>query len=159
MISARLLQSSHLARASIVQASRLKTPTNDIARLALFTANTNWKTFTTSPCVRSGDHSKTWSLEKGVAALAVPTSILPFIYTTPVTDAIFCTVAVLHSYWGMEAIVVDYVRPSLFGGSTVIPTLSRGLMFGIHAFMLGALFYFNYTDVGLVNAVKMFWKL
>ena len=40
----------------------------------------------------------------------VPAVILPFLHTTPATDALFCTLAVLHSHWGIEAIVVDYIR-------------------------------------------------
>ena len=60
------------------------------------------------------------------ACCQVPAVILPFLYTTPLTDALFCTLAVLHSHWGVEAIVVDYIRPSLFGGSTFIPNLCVG---------------------------------
>ena len=56
----------------------------------------------------------------------VPAVIVPFLWTTPMTDALFCTLAVLHSHWGVEAIVVDYIRPSLFGGSTFIPNLCVG---------------------------------
>ena len=55
--------------------------------------------------------------------LQVPAVILPFLHTTPITDAVFCTLAVLHSHWGIEAIVVDYIRPVLFGGSTTIPNI------------------------------------
>ena len=58
---------------------------------------------------------------------------------------------------GIEAIVVDYVRPSVFGET--IPKLAVGLVYAFSALMLGALWYFTYSDVGLVNAVKMLWKL
>jgi succinate dehydrogenase (ubiquinone) membrane anchor subunit len=120
---------------------------------------TNNKVFSTSPVAKSGDHSTIWSLERAVGAVLVPATVIPFVITNPITDGVFCTLAVLHSYWGLEAIVVDYVRPKLFGGSNLIPNITRGLVFGLHAFILGALFYFSYTDVGLVNAIKMFWKL
>merc|ERR1719145_539339 len=53
-----------------------------------------------------------WSAERVVSAAQVPAVILPFLHTTPITDAVFCTLAVLHSHWGIEAIVVDYIRPS-----------------------------------------------
>jgi hypothetical protein len=33
------------------------------------------------------------------------------------------------------------------------------LVWALSAFTLGALYYFNYTDVGLINAIKMLWKL
>ena len=60
---------------------------------------------------------------------------------------------------GIEAIVVDYVRPSLFGGSTVIPNIAQALVWALSVFTLGGLYYFNYTDVGLVNAIKMLWQI
>ena len=33
------------------------------------------------------------------------------------------------------------------------------LVWLLSAVTLGALYYFNYTDVGIVNAIKMLWKL
>ena len=33
------------------------------------------------------------------------------------------------------------------------------LVWILSAVTLGALYYFNYTDVGIVNAIKMLWKL
>ena len=84
-------------------------------------------TFATSSVrASSGDHVKMWSAERVVSMAQVPACILPFIVTTPMTDAMFCTLAVLHSHWGIEAIVVDYIRPVLFGGSTFIPNLCVG---------------------------------
>ena len=74
----------------------------------------------------SGDHVKMWSAERFVSLAQVPACIVPFVVTTPMTDAMFCTLAVLHSHWGIEAIVVDYIRPSLFNGSTVIPNIAVG---------------------------------
>jgi len=89
----------------------------------------------------------------------MPAVILPFLHTTPITDAVFCTLAVLHSHWGIEAIVVDYIRPVLFGGSTTIPNICVALVWVLSAFTLGGLYYFAYTDVGIVNAIKMLWRL
>ena len=91
--------------------------------------------------------------------LVVFSFIVPFMWTTPATDALLCTLSVLHSHWGVEAIVVDYIRPSLFGGSTVIPNMAQALVWALSAFTLGALYYFNYTDIGVVNAIKMLWKM
>jgi len=115
--------------------------------------------FATSPVRSSGDHVKLWTAEKVVSAAQVPAIILPFLHTTPLTDAVFCTLAVLHGHWGIEAIVVDYIRPVLFGGSTTIPNICVALVWVLSAFTLGGLYYFAYTDVGVVNAIKMLWKL
>jgi len=113
---------------------------------------------TTTPRT-SGDHVKLWTAERAVSAAIVPGFICPFLYTTPLTDALLCTLSVVHSHWGVEAIVVDYIRPSLFGGSTIIPNIAQALVWALSAFTLGALYYFNYTDIGIVNAIKMLWKL
>ena len=126
----------------------------------------------------SGDHVKMWTAERAVSIAQVPAVILPFMFTNPMTDAMFCTLAVLHSHWGIEAIVVDYIRPALFNGSTFIPNLCVGwvkiinlwflssfiilivrLVWLLSAVTLGSLFYFNYSDVGIVNAIKMLWRL
>jgi hypothetical protein len=50
----------------------------------------------------SQDHVKLWSAERLVSAALIPATILPLVYTTPATDALFCTLAVLHSHWGIE---------------------------------------------------------
>jgi succinate dehydrogenase (ubiquinone) membrane anchor subunit len=52
---------------------------------------------------------------------------------------------------GIEAVVIDYIRPSLFHGKTLIPRIAQGCVWILSAFTLGALYYFNYTDVGLVS--------
>ena len=46
------------------------------------------------------DHVKMWTLEKVVSFMQIPCFIVPFMLTNPVTDAIFCTLLVLHSHWG-----------------------------------------------------------
>jgi hypothetical protein len=49
------------------------------------------------------------------------------------------------------------MRPKVVG--PVLAKLGVGIVYGISVFTLGGLFYFNYSDVGIVNAIKMFWKL
>ena len=60
---------------------------------------------------------------------------------------------------GIEAVVIDYIRPSLFHGKTLIPRIAQACVWLLSAFTLGSLYYFNYTDVGLVNAIKLLWTL
>ncbi len=55
--------------------------------------------------------------------------------------------------------MVDYIRPVLFGGKTLIPKICQGLVWVLSAVTLGGLYYFNYTDVGIIQALKMLWKL
>ncbi len=59
--------------------------------------------FSTSSVVESAagsNHVKMWTAERIVAILNVPALGLPFLFTTPLTDAIFCTVLVVHFHWG-----------------------------------------------------------
>jgi len=139
--------------------SQLQTATAAGATAATHNNHLHKTQLSTTAVRSSGDHVKLWTAERAVSAIIIPGFIGPFLYTTPLTDAILCTLSVLHSHWGVEAIVVDYIRPSLFGGSTVIPNLAQALVWALSAFTLGALYYFNYTDIGLVNAIKMLWKL
>jgi succinate dehydrogenase (ubiquinone) membrane anchor subunit len=143
-------------------AMRMMQRTHGMAALAVKQQTTRQLpalTFATSPQRSSSDHVRLWTAEKVVSAAMVPAFIVPFMHTTPLTDAMFCTLAILHSHWGIEAIVVDYIRPVLFGGNTTIPNICVALVWALSAFTLGALYYFAYTDVGIVNAIKMLWKL
>lgn len=58
-------------------------------------------------------------------------------------------------YRGIEAIVIDYVRPILFG--PLIPKISLILCYILSAATLGGLLYFNYNDVGITKGIQQFW--
>ncbi|RZC35172.1 succinate dehydrogenase [ubiquinone] cytochrome b small subunit, mitochondrial, partial [Asbolus verrucosus] len=58
---------------------------------------------------------------------------------------------------GLEAVVVDYVRPIIFGN--IIPKLSVGLLYLISAATLGGLIYFNVNDIGIGKAIRRFWAI
>lgn len=103
------------------------------------------------------DHSRIWSAEKVLAAGLLGLFPAAFFFPNPAFDHALALVITAHIHWGIEAIVIDYIRPSVVGA-----TLSRAAMVGVYfltAFTLGGLFYFNYSDVGLIQAVKMLWKL
>ncbi|CAG2180385.1 unnamed protein product [Oppiella nova] len=105
----------------------------------------------------SHNHSKLWSLERYVslgllgvipAALAVP---------NPALDYLLALSLVIHVHWGLEAIVVDYIRPSIFG--SVVAKLMVAYVYMLSIAALAGLFYFNYTDVGLGVAIRMAAKI
>ena len=77
---------------------------------------------------------------------------------TPLT-LVFIKFSIYNFFFvsGVEAIVVDYIRPSLFGGKTLIPNIAQGAVWLLSGVTLGGLYYFNYTDVGIVTAIKMLW--
>jgi len=145
--------------ACMLSQSVLRSSTSSLARTSLSRQLPQLSFATSTAKQSSGDHVRMWTAERAVSLAQIPAIVIPFLHTTPATDALFCTLAVLHSHWGIEAIVVDYIRPSLFNGSTVIPNIAVALVWALSAFTLGALYYFAYTDVGIINAIKMLWKL
>jgi len=104
-----------------------------------------------------GDHVALWTAEKIFSGILVPVIPLALMFPTPALDYLMAFVITVHSHWGIEAIVVDYVRESVFG--SVIPKIGVALVYALSAMTLGGLCYFTYTDVGLANAVRMLWKL
>jgi succinate dehydrogenase (ubiquinone) membrane anchor subunit len=58
---------------------------------------------------------------------------------------------------GIEAVVIDYVRPIVFG--SVISKLALGAVYLLSIVTLAGLLFFITNDVGIVLAIKQFWKL
>lgn len=102
------------------------------------------------------DHSRLWALEKGVSAALIAVLPLAFLTPHPYLDYALALSLVTHVHWGLEAIVVDYVRPRLFG--PVIPKIAIGLTYLLSILTLVGLYYFNYNDVGLAQAIRMLLK-
>jgi len=105
----------------------------------------------------SGDHVTLWTAERVLSGVMVPLLPITFLMPCGPLEAALAFCLTLHSHWGIEAIVVDYVRPSVFGA--VIPKVSLAAVYALSALTLGGLLYFIYSDVGLVTAIKMLWKL
>lgn len=104
-----------------------------------------------------GHHAKLWTVERALSAgllLALPAAIA---FPSQPLDAIVAVSMVMHAHWGLEAIVVDYVRPILFG--SVVPKLAHGLLVLFSAATLGGLFYFIYNDIGIGRAIRKLWAV
>jgi len=105
----------------------------------------------------SSNHSGLWSLERMVSAGLIGVIPIAFIAPSlPGVDYALALALVSHVHWGVEAIVVDYIRPTIFG--PVLPKIMLGAVYLLSALALGGLFYFNYTDVGVTNGLRMAWK-
>lgn len=103
------------------------------------------------------DHSKVWLLEKIVSAGLLAVIPAAFVYPCPVLDYALALSLVAHCHWGFEAIVVDYVRPVIFG--PVIPKVALVALYLVSFAALAGLFSLNYNDVGLATAIRMFAKV
>ncbi|XP_050551563.1 succinate dehydrogenase [ubiquinone] cytochrome b small subunit, mitochondrial isoform X1 [Spodoptera frugiperda] len=118
------------------------------------------RSFRTSPVRLSvdkpHDHSKLWVIEKTVAALMIPMLPLGLMMPNKIFDSVIAILICAHSFWGLEAMVVEYVRVLLFG--SVIPKVAMAVVYFISATMLGGLFYLNFNDIGLCRAFWRIWR-
>ncbi|CAN8013444.1 hypothetical protein HPB47_014663 [Ixodes persulcatus] len=98
-----------------------------------------------------------WKAERLLAASLL--AIIPgaFMFPNAVMDSLLAISVTMHVHWGVETIVVDYVRPSIFGA--VIPKVAVGAVYALSISALVGLLYFNFTDVGIVKAVQLVWSL
>ncbi|CAK1547474.1 unnamed protein product [Leptosia nina] len=119
------------------------------------------RSFRTSPALlqeeKAHDHSKLWVIEKLTSAVLVPLIPICLILPNKMFDAALAILVTAHSFWGLEAIAVDYVRSSIFG--PFIPKLAIALVYIISIATLGGLFYLISNDVGLSNAIKQLWSV
>lgn len=104
-----------------------------------------------------GNHSGLWTAERAlsVALLGILPAALAFPSKT--LDTLLAISVVMHAHWGIEACVVDYVRPVLFG--SVIPKIAPFLVVAYSALVLGGLLYFINTDIGISQTVRKFWAI
>ncbi|XP_013170528.1 PREDICTED: putative succinate dehydrogenase [ubiquinone] cytochrome b small subunit, mitochondrial isoform X1 [Papilio xuthus] len=102
------------------------------------------------------DHAKLWIIEKGVSALLVPLIPLGLLVPNKLFDSILAILITAHSFWGMEALVVEYVRVLLFGPQ--IPKIAMGVVYFFTVLLLGGLFFLNMNDIGMCRAFWRIWR-
>lgn len=95
-------------------------------------------------------------MERGVSAGLLAIIPAAFLLPVPGMDYALALAMVAHTHWGIEAIAIDYVRPNIFG--PIIPKVALGTVYLLSGLALGGLFWFNYTDVGVANGLRMAWK-
>uniref|UniRef100_A0A4D5RB75 Succinate dehydrogenase [ubiquinone] cytochrome b small subunit n=1 Tax=Scolopendra viridis TaxID=118503 RepID=A0A4D5RB75_SCOVI len=105
----------------------------------------------------SHDYSRMWTLERIVATSMLPIIPATIAISSPVLDYTLALLLTVHSHWSLENVIHDYIRPRLHGEAA--PRIAIAVLYFFSAMTLGGLFYFNYNDVGLGNAVRMIWKL
>ncbi|KAG6441984.1 succinate dehydrogenase [ubiquinone] cytochrome b small subunit, mitochondrial isoform X2 [Manduca sexta] len=103
------------------------------------------------------DHSKLWVVERAVSAALIPLIPIALLIPNKLFDSLMAILITAHSFWGLEAIAVDYVRASLFG--PVIPKIAIGLVYLLSFATLGGLFYIITHDIGLANSIRQFWSV
>lgn len=102
-------------------------------------------------------HEKLWKAERYLSLALLGVIPAAAVIPHPILDYGLALSLVVHVHWGVEAIVTDYIRPSIFGPT--IPKISIALVYVLSSLALGGLFMFNYTDVGITQATRMLSKI
>ncbi|CAG9765637.1 unnamed protein product [Ceutorhynchus assimilis] len=105
----------------------------------------------------SGDHGKIWTIEKIISFLLLGLVPATFLYPNNILDNAFAVACVLHFHWGLEACVIDYARPIVVG--PILSKIAIALLYVVSATTLGALIYFNQTQIGIGCALRDFWSI
>lgn len=105
----------------------------------------------------SGNHAVLWTAERAVSAALLALLPAALIIPSKTLDTLLAISVVMHAHWGIEACVVDYVRPIIFGN--VIPRMAPFFVVAFSALLLGGLLYFISTDIGIGQAVRKFWAI
>ncbi|KAM7359761.1 succinate dehydrogenase [ubiquinone] cytochrome b small subunit, mitochondrial-like [Cochliomyia hominivorax] len=104
-----------------------------------------------------GNHTALWTIERGVSVALLAVIPAAFLLPSQTMDALLAVSLVLHTHWGIEAMVTDYVRPAVVGN--VLPKVAHASLLLISMATLGGLFYMIYNDIGIAKSVKQLWAV
>jgi len=105
----------------------------------------------------SGDHARLWQVERLFSAAFI--ALLPgmVILQNPIVDGLFALLVVMHAHWGLEAVVVDYARPSVVG--PILPKVAHLALYIFSAVTLVGLLALIYNGPGIGKTVHNFWAI
>ncbi|KAG7205173.1 hypothetical protein KM043_018265 [Ampulex compressa] len=104
-----------------------------------------------------GSHVRLWVMERMIS-VALPI-LLPaaLLLENSVIDGLLAIFAVMHSHWGLEAIILDYVRPNILG--PIVPKAAFFMLNVLSAITLAGLLVLIYNGPGIAKAVKNAWAI
>ncbi|XP_031825695.1 succinate dehydrogenase, subunit D [Nomia melanderi] len=105
----------------------------------------------------AGDHVRLWVFEK-VVSVALPVVIpLAFVMENAVLDGIMSVLVVIHTHWGLEAVITDYARPRVVG--PLLPKVLHATLILLSVATLAGLFVLIHNGPGVATSVKNFWAI
>ncbi|XP_036370310.1 succinate dehydrogenase [ubiquinone] cytochrome b small subunit, mitochondrial isoform X1 [Octopus sinensis] len=108
-----------------------------------------------TPAEKKGKHmmlaSTHWKLERIVAISLLGTLPAAIISPNSVTDFLLVTSFLLHSHWGIDSILQDYV-------AKYIPWIQKVWLL-VSILAMAGLLHFNYNDIGASRALLLLWSI
>jgi len=103
------------------------------------------------------DHVRLWVIERIVAASLLSLIPAALLFENKLLDILMAVAVVMHTHWGLEAIVLDYARPIVVG--TLVPKLAFLMLNLISAATLAGLLVLIYNGPGLAKVIKDGWEI
>jgi succinate dehydrogenase (ubiquinone) membrane anchor subunit len=97
--------------------------------------------------------SSHWNAERYLSLALLGIIPAALIMENQVGDFVLASSLILHSWWGLNQIVTDYLH-----GPT-LPKIGFGVLTATCLVALVGMLYFNYADMGLAKALKKLWSL
>lgn len=93
-----------------------------------------------------------WTNERYVAIALIPIIPAALAYPHPILDTALVSAMCLHTHWRLSGVVQDYIH------GEVLPRIGRVAVMILSVCAFGSLCYFNYTDIGFANAVRLVYS-
>ncbi|XP_029178178.1 succinate dehydrogenase [ubiquinone] cytochrome b small subunit, mitochondrial [Nylanderia fulva] len=104
-----------------------------------------------------GDHVRLWLIERMVSASFLSLIPAALLFESKFIDVLLAAAVVMHTHWGLEAIILDYARPIVVG--TLVPKVSFLLLNLLSAATLAGLLLLIYNGPGLTKIIKSGWAI
>ncbi|XP_025162129.1 succinate dehydrogenase [ubiquinone] cytochrome b small subunit, mitochondrial isoform X2 [Harpegnathos saltator] len=104
-----------------------------------------------------GDHVRLWIVERLVSVSLLTLLPAALVFESKFVDGVLAIAVVMHSHWGLEAIIVDYVRPIVFG--TIMPKVATLMLNLLSIATLTGLLLLIYNGPGLTKVIKQMWAV
>ncbi|KAL6449275.1 hypothetical protein ACFW04_000721 [Cataglyphis niger] len=104
-----------------------------------------------------GDHVRLWLIERIVSASFLSLIPAALLFENKFIDIILAIATVIHTHWGLEAIILDYARPIVVG--TVFPKVAFFMLNILSAATLAGLLVLIYNGPGLTKVIKQGWAI
>lgn len=104
-----------------------------------------------------GDHVRLWLIERMVSASFLSLIPAALLFESKFIDIILASAIVMHTHWGLEAIILDYARPIVVG--TIVPKVAFLLLNLLSAATLAGLLVLIYNGPGITKVIKHGWAI
>ncbi|ELT94758.1 hypothetical protein CAPTEDRAFT_158925 [Capitella teleta] len=95
--------------------------------------------------------TKHWVNERVIAVALLPIIPVALAFPNAVLDNVLVASVMLHTHWRLSGVVGDYIH------GPIMPKICKPAVLVVSICALGGLLYFNYTDIGFANAVRMIY--